>query len=257
MSLTKDYVNSELQNLSVRNNIQGVLTAAEKHIQQRAALLTSSFSETPTEEEVAGFTSLTSDEVPIVQLTNDPAGARALQSLSDQSDLQTLTGSTMDPALGAEVFCLATPQAATAAVANLLSVPISQVTSVGVAVASPELKDLVASTIISNASSAISTRFGAALNLYSTNFIAGITKGFNQPVKDVVESKTKNLFNAISTYADRRNPPVDISNNVAQLIDLGQFKAAALLVEPYSTYDVSVIETAFSELDLTVAGNLN
>lgn len=255
MTITRDHVNSELQNLSVRNNSDALRASTENLQRARAALTASAFSSA--EEEVAGFTSLTSGDTPIVQLTDDPEGVRALQSLTNQSDLETLTGSTMNPALGAEVISLGTPQAVAAAVADLLSVPISQVTSAGVGIASPDYQDIVSNTIVSNISTAISTKFGDALTQYTSSLIDGISKGFNQPVKDIVESKTNNLFNAIGIYADKRDLPLDIFKLTANLVDIGEFKTAAQGLVPYSSFDVIDIETAFSELDLTVAGNLN
>lgn len=254
-TVTRNLLNNELSNLAKRNNVSSLEEAGAKLQNQLEALVASKFLETDIGKEIGGFTSLIASTTPVVQLTNDPEGVRALKTLSDKSALQTLTGSTIEPDLGAEIIALGTPQSVTNALADHLGVHPSVVTSVGEGIANGDTLDKVASTIVANVSNSIFERFAANANRYVNGLINGINVGFNQPIKDIVESKTDNLLNVVTKYGDRKAVPSDVFSLIANLVDTKEFLAAAKLMVPYTTYDIGTIETEFSQLDLTVSGN--
>jgi hypothetical protein len=267
-------LNTSITSLSNRVNFDQIENAANVATNELQAATTTLIG-VEVNQNVAGWQSLTQevDNVDdgtsvtnrgLALLQGNPPGVNLVTQLNsaNQSALQSITGLTSEIRgdLNTLVYSLPTPEGVGTALNTVSNIPLDQLRPAMEEVAPSAIRSLSASSAISQLTKqGIFNSFQNVVRVTNSPVESFLNTGFNQIVKDLIETTTNPIGFAIGqlTQDTGRIVPNDIRRRVASLVDSGNFLEAARLLKPYSNLELSVLETELSTIDTTLSSLIN
>jgi N-acetylmuramoyl-L-alanine amidase len=262
-------LNNSISSLSNRVNFDQIENAANTAANQLQAA-TSTLLGVTVNQNVAGWQSLTQEvdnlddgtsvlNSGLALLQGNPPGVNLVTELSsgNQTALQSITGLTSEISggLNTVVHALPTPEGVASALNTVGNIPFDQLRSAISEIAPTSLRSLSASSAIQQLTNqGIFNNFENVLRVTNSPVESFLNTGFNQIVKDLIETTTNPIGFAIGqlTQDTGRIVPNSVKRRVALLIDQGQFFEAAKLLQPFSNLELTTLETELSSVDTTL-----
>jgi N-acetylmuramoyl-L-alanine amidase len=213
-------------------------------------------------DNIEGGSSVTNRGLALLQ-SNPPSVNLVTQLNSgNQSALQSITGlgSEIRGDLNTLVYSLPTPEGIGTALNTVSNIPLDQLRPAMEEVAPSSTRSLSASSAISQLTNqGIFNNFQNVVRITNSPVESFLNTGFNQIVKDLIETTTNPIGFAIDqlTQDTGKIVPNEVRRRVASLVDSGNFLTAARLLQPYSNLELSVLETELSTIDTSLSNLIN
>jgi N-acetylmuramoyl-L-alanine amidase len=272
-------LNNAMSGLANKQGLDQISTAAAGLQGELAATLTTKLGGAVGAIE-GGFQSLT-QEIDIAELesgintvvgkgmallADNPPGVNLKQAISSVNidALKDLTGlvDEMKPGLNSVIASLPTPEAIGATLKGVSGLNLSELQDAMSSISPPNLSALAASASIKQLAdidfSGLTKGFSKSVSTALGGVNTFLDKGFGQPLKDLVEATTGGLKSVVTSLTQDTGKliPNDIQKQFAGLIDKSNALDASKLLEPFSNFDASSIETAISGISTKISDNV-
>jgi hypothetical protein len=269
-------LNSSISALANTTNFDEIVTASTDAANNLAAATTTLLG-VNVNENVAGWQSLTQEiddaengasvtNRGLALLQENPPGVNLTTPLSSgsRSALQSITGLSgadeITEDLNVAVYSIPTPEGVGSSLSSVNNTPLDQLRSAIEAVSPSAIRSLSASSAIKQLTNqSIFSDFSNVLAINNSAINSFLNTGFDQILKDVIETTTSPVGFAIEQLREgnSRIIPNSVKRRVAFLVDQGEFLEAARLLQPFSNLTVTEIETELSTVDTSVSGLVN
>jgi hypothetical protein len=267
-------LNNSISSLSNRVNFDQIVNASNTATNELQAS-TSTLLGVNVNQNVAGWQSLTQEvddlddgtsvsNKGLALLQDNPPGVNLVTELNsgNQTALQSITGLTseVNGGLNTIVHSLPTPEGVGSALNTVGNIPFDRLRPAMEEVSPSTLRGLSANSAIQNLTNqGVFNKFQNVLKVTNSPVESFLNTGFNQTIKDLIETTTNPVGFAIGQLTQDTGliVPNDIRRRVALLIDQGDFLEAARLLKPFSNLELTTLETELSSINTTLGGLVN